>query len=72
MNFPEYSTLISQHKVGLLIEPTDIPQLHKFILSLEKDEERYTSMKKACQQARDEWNWNTESVRLNRLVKRLT
>ncbi len=72
MNFPEYSTLISQHKVGLLIEPKDIPQLHKFILSLEKDEERYTSMKKACQQARDEWNWNTESVRLNRLVKRLT
>ena len=71
MNFPEYSTLMSHHKVGLLIEPADISQLHKFILSLEQDEERYFSMKKACQQATKDWNWSTEAVQLNRLVDRL-
>ena len=64
MNFPEYATIISQHKVGLLLDNLEINTIVETIQQLTKTPEYYHQIQENCLLAREEFVWEKEEVKL--------
>ncbi len=64
MNFPEYELIHQRFKTGILISELNPEIIANAINSMTTDEDHYLSMKTACNQAKNWYNWQTEEKKL--------
>ncbi|MEN0050523.1 MAG: glycosyltransferase [Bacteroidota bacterium] len=68
MNFPEYQRLNEEYEVFSLVPDLEISTLQKAIQRLIDDVEYYRKLKRNCERAAVEWNWEKEEELLEKLL----
>ncbi len=68
--FPEYVALNAEHEVALLVQ-NQLPAVVEAMQSLLDNQVLYHALQMNCQQARLEWTWENEAVKLVELYKNL-
>ena len=71
MNFPEYSNIISEFPVGLLLEDLSTESIVVAIEKFTKSSEFYTQIQKNCVRAREEFIWEKEELKLLEFYNRI-
>lgn len=66
MDFPEYKNINSVYEIGLLIPNLEQPVLLKAVQQLLTNETLYKQLKANCQQAKIEYTWEREAVKLTK------
>jgi glycosyltransferase involved in cell wall biosynthesis len=67
MDFPEYRFIIHQYPVGILIHDLNHRSLAQYISEIIVDEPHMLRMKRACEEARQTYCWQQESLILEKL-----
>jgi glycosyltransferase involved in cell wall biosynthesis len=65
-NFPEYTKLIADYKVGLLTAYS-AAEIRENLDELYSNQLSYNLLKEQCKLAKQEWNWNRESQMLTNI-----
>jgi glycosyltransferase involved in cell wall biosynthesis len=67
MDFPEYRSIMDQFPVGILVHDLNHVSLAQYISKIIVDEPRMLRMKRACEDAKQEYCWQQESLILKEL-----
>ncbi len=70
MDFPVYRRICGQYEVGLCLASLDQELIQKAVFSLISNKEKISHIKKACELAKSEYNWDKESKTLVELINK--
>jgi len=62
MDFPEYREVVSEFRVGILIDKLNSEKIAKLIMQLRKDADQYNLLRRACEAAKSKLNWENEKA----------
>ena len=68
MDFPVYSRICKEYKVGICIDELTPESVQKAIREIVSDESRYLEFKSECRRAKSECNWEKESIHFLELM----
>lgn len=67
MNYPEYLAINTQFPIAILINKATENEIKEALLNLLKNENLYKEMEQACMQAKKEFTWEKEQVKLKEI-----
>jgi len=62
MDFPEYREVVSEFRVGILIDKLNSEKIAELIMELRKDSDQYNLFRIACEAAKSKLNWENEKA----------
>ena len=63
-NFPEYQSILENHKVGILLPNMDVNTLVSTIQKLDTNEDLYNTIIQSIEQYRHQYTWEAEEIKL--------
>lgn len=70
-DFPEIRSIVEKYKVGVLVDPQNFEQIYKAVKTLIEDKQMYTFMRKNCEIAINDLNWENEIKKFYKALESL-